>query len=301
MTPPRMSGPRQSPRARLLAGLAITERTLDLDGVTTPVLDVGSGPPLLVLHGPGEFAPRWAAVIPRLADGYRVIVPDLPGHGSSRVHRGELTVPRVIDWLDAVIERTCAEPPALVGHILGGAIAARFALERPQRLRSLVLVDSLGLAPFRPAPRFALALFTFMAIPGERSYQHLMSQCEYDRDALASRMGVHWDAVRDYAIERARDPHAKAALRALMRNVGVPAIPPADLGRIAVPTALIWGRHDRALRVSIAESASARYGWPLRVIEDTADDAPFERPEAFVAALRHLLESRLTATTTGVA
>jgi len=303
MTAARPSGAPALLRARLLSAFHLTERTIELDGVSTPVVEAGSGRPLVLLHGPGETAGRLGRVIAALAQDYRVIVPDLPGHGSSRGRLGQLTIPRVNDWLAALIDRTCAEPPVLVGHILGGAIAARFALRHPARVHRLVLVDSLALAPFRPAPRFALALFTFMAVPSERSYHRLMAQCEHDRDALAGRMGAEWNAVRDYLIDRARDPHVKAALRALMRNVGMSPIPAHDLARIAVPTGLIWGRHDRALRVAIAESASARYGWPLRIIEDTADDAPFERPEAFAAALRDLIESGLRAGThaTGVA
>jgi pimeloyl-ACP methyl ester carboxylesterase len=72
----------------------------------------------------------------------------------------------------------------------------------------------------------------------------------------------------------------------MLRQVGLPVIPPADLERISAPTSLIWGRQDRANRLRIAESASARYGWPLHVIEDCADDPARDRPAAFVEALR---------------
>jgi pimeloyl-ACP methyl ester carboxylesterase len=51
-----------------------------------------------------------------------------------------------------------------------------------------------------------------------------------------------------------------------------------------VPTALVWGRQDRVMRLRIAEEASARYGWPLHVVEDAGHFA-IERPEAFEAAL----------------
>ena len=71
----------------------------------------------------------------------------------------------------------------------------------------------------------------------------------------------------------------------------MPAIPPADLARIAVPTTLIWGRHDLATPLPIAEAASARYGWPLHVIEDAGDDPPIEQPEAFLNALRVALDT----------
>lgn len=62
---------------------------------------------------------------------------------------------------------------------------------------------------------------------------------------------------------------------------------------IAGPMPLIGGRHDLATPLPIAEAASARYGWPLHVIEHTADDPPIEQPEAFVRALRAALGSSL--------
>ncbi len=76
-----------------------------------------------------------------------------------------------------------------------------------------------------------------------------------------------------------------------MVQFGMVAIPPEELERITVPTSLIWGRHDLATQLPIAEAASARYGWPLKVIENAADDPPIEQPEAFLAALRIALGS----------
>jgi pimeloyl-ACP methyl ester carboxylesterase len=71
----------------------------------------------------------------------------------------------------------------------------------------------------------------------------------------------------------------------MMRELAVPAIPSADLERIAVPTTLIWGRQDPVNRVRVAEQASERYRWPLHVIEDAGDDPPIEQPAAFLRAL----------------
>ena len=68
-------------------------------------------------------------------------------------------------------------------------------------------------------------------------------------------------------------------------------IPQDVLGRIEVPTALIWGRHDLQTRLSVAQSASARYGWPLHVIEGARDDPFFEQPEAALRALRASLDN----------
>ena len=173
--------------------------------------------------------------------------------------------------------------------MLGGAIAARFAIQSGERVARLLLVDSLGLAPFRPAPKFALGMVGFLVRPTERSYDRFMRQCSYDLDALREQMGARWEPFVAYNLELARSPQVKAALRSLMPALALPAIPPADLARIAVPTTLIWGRHDRAIRLRVAEEASARYGWPLHVIEHCADDPPRDQPAAFLAALRTAL------------
>jgi pimeloyl-ACP methyl ester carboxylesterase len=53
---------------------------------------------------------------------------------------------------------------------------------------------------------------------------------------------------------------------------------------------LIWGRHDLATDLSVAQAASDRYGWPLHVIEDAGDDPAMEQADAFVAALRRALD-----------
>jgi pimeloyl-ACP methyl ester carboxylesterase len=272
-------------RQKLLEGVPVSERRLELAGVSTAVLEGGDGPPLVLLHGPGEFGAKWMRVIPELVASHRVVAPDLPAHGASGVGERPLDAGLVLDWLGELIERTCPSPPVLVGHVLGGAIAARFAVERGERLDRLVLVDALGLARFRPAPGFALTLLGFQARPSERSYNRFMRQCSFDLDGLREQMGERWEPFVSYNLDLARGPSAKAAGR-LFRAVGLPRIPERDLARIEAPTSLIWGRQDRALRLRIAEAASARYVWPLHVIENCADDPPRDQPEAFVAALR---------------
>jgi len=273
-------------RAQLLDGLPVQERRLELAGISTPVLEGGAGPPIVLLHGPGEFAAKWRRVIPDLVSTHRVVAPDLPGHGASEVRRGDLNADRVMQWLGELIHHTCPTPPTLVGHVLGGAIAARFAVRHGDRLERLVLVDSLGVARFRPSLRFALSMIRFMARPTERSYVAFMDQCSYDQGTLRQEMGEHWSPFVSYNVDRTRAPAVKRAVRTLMRNVGTPVIPPGELEQIAVPTALIWGRHDRANRLRVARAASIRYGWPLHVIEDSADDPMLDRPDAFLAALR---------------
>jgi pimeloyl-ACP methyl ester carboxylesterase len=275
-------------RALLLAGLPVTERRLQVAGVSTAVLEGGAGPPMLLLHGPGDFAGAWMRVIPDLVTTHRVVAPDLPGHGTSDLVDGRLDADGLRAWLSGLIERTCPSPPVLVGHVLGGAIGARFAVNHSDQLSRLVLVDSLAFARFRPAPKFALTMLAFLMRPTERTYIRFMRQCSSDLDGLRHELGPRWEPFLAYSLERARGPGAKIAGR-LFREFGIPRIPPDNLARIAVPTTLIWGRHDRAIRLRIAQEASARYGWPLHVIENCADDPTRDQPLAFLEALRMAL------------
>lgn len=290
-TMPTQSGSGGDARAQLLAGAPALERRMTLAGIETSVLEGGQGADIVLLHGPGEFAGKWLRVLPALTATHHVVAPDLPAHGASGLtDEGPLDAARIIRWLDDLIGHTCSQRPVLVGHVLGGAIAARFAVERGGRLARLVLVDSLGLARFRPSPKFALAMAGFQAAKSERSYNRFMRQCSYDLDALREEMAERWDPFVAYNLEGIRGPNSKAVGQ-VMRRVGLPRIPADDLAGIRITTDLIWGRHDRANRLRIAEDASASYGWPLHVIEECADDPARDRPEAFLDALRVILDS----------
>jgi pimeloyl-ACP methyl ester carboxylesterase len=284
----------ENARERLLSTIPLTERTLDLAGVRTAMLEGGDGPPVVLLHGPGEYAAKWIRVLPELIRSHRVVVPDLPGHGNSVVPGGLIEADRVLDWLGALIEQTCSTRPAIVGQILGGAIAARFASGHGGRLSRLVLVDTFGLAPFWPAPEFEQALTNFLTSPDEETHDGLWRYCAFDLDRLREQMGESWRLIKAYNLDRARTAALHTTQQCLMEQFGVPAIPSAELERIAVPTTLIWGQHDLATRLSVAEAASKRYGWPLHVIENAADDPPIEQPEVFLKALDAALDRSQT-------
>jgi pimeloyl-ACP methyl ester carboxylesterase/SAM-dependent methyltransferase len=279
----------EAARKRLLAGLPIAERRLELAGVSTALLEGGAGRPIVLLHGPGEHAAKWLRILPDLVRTHHVIAPDLPGHGTSGNIEGPIHPDRVLAWLGELIERTCPTPPILVGQILGAAIAARFAAKHGNQLRWLVLSDALGLAPFQPAPEFGAALSAFIMEPSPENHDRLWQRCAFDLDSLRDRMGESWDHLRAYNLDRAQAPGLKPAQQGLMEQFGLLAIQPEELERISVPTALVWGRHDLATPLPIAEAASARYGWPLHVIDGAADDPPIEQPGAFVEVLRAAL------------
>jgi pimeloyl-ACP methyl ester carboxylesterase len=275
-------------RERLLSGLPVTERRLQLAGVSTAVLEGGDGPPIVLLQG--EFAAVWMRVIPELVTTHRVIAPDLPGLGASEASDGPPDADSALMWLDELIEQICAIPPVLVGKGPGGALAARFAIDHSDRIDRLVLVDTLGLDRFRPAPGMALSFIRVLLRPTERGLERGFRHCFLDLDGVRAEMGERYEWMAAYALDRFRTPTVNAAMRSLMRQLAS-AIPSGHLDRIAVPTTLIWGRHDVGVRLNVAEAASARYGWPLHVIEDARDDPAIEQPEAFLGALRTALDS----------
>ena len=271
-------------REQLLSGLPVSERRLQLAGVSTAVWEGGEGRPIVFLQG--EFAAVWMRVIPELVTTHRVIAPDLPGLGASEMPGGPPDADTVIAWLDELIDQTCAAPPVLVGKGPGGALAARYAIEHGDRIDRLVLVDTLGLARYRPPPGMALRFIGVWLRPTEQGLERSFRRyCYADLDRTRAEMGERYEWIAAYALDRFRTPSVKAAMRSLTSQFAAP-IPPRDLDRITVPTTLIWGRHDLGVRLKVAEAAGARHGWPLHVIEDARDDPAIEQPEAFLEALR---------------
>jgi len=279
-------------RQRLLKDLPVSERRLELAGVSTSLLEGGEGPPIVLLHGQGAFAAVWMTLIPDLVRTYHVIAPDLPGLGASEVPDGPPGAETLLEWLGELIDQTCETPPAVIGISLGGQVATRFAALRSEQISRLVIADTPGLVgPVRPAPGALPALVRHSARPSERSALRLLRYASFDLERMRQQMGERWEPLMAYMVDRGRTPSVRKANRRLMREVGLRQIPPEDLARISVPTTLIWGRHDRVAPLRTAEEASARYGWPLEVIEGAGHLSPGEQPEAFLAALHTALSA----------
>jgi pimeloyl-ACP methyl ester carboxylesterase len=255
-------------RALGLAGVPVSERRLDVYGVDTVLLEGGDGPPVVLLHGIASFAPEWALVIPRLVQSHRVVAADLPGLGESARLAGGLDAVAAVAWLRDLIVRTCAEPPTLVGHSVGGAIAAHFAIKHGELARRIVLVDSTSLGPVRPAPGLVVALMRYGARPGPETRDGFLRQVLFDPERARREWGNRWAALEAYDLDQAKRPDVEAATRELVRRIGARRIPDDQLRGIRVPVTLVWGRADRLMRFQIAEKASARFGWPLHAIDD---------------------------------
>jgi len=282
-----------NPRYRLLDKIPVIEKRFQLAGIYTTVLEGGEGLPVILMHGPGESAVWWMRVIPNLVKTHQVIVPDLPGHGDSGLPEDALNPSRMCDWLEEMIGKTCSVPPVIVGHVLGGAIAARFTIYKSNLVRQLVLVDSFGLGKFRPSPKFAFGLIRFLSRPSEKNFSSFMPHCMFNANNLYQEMGTDWEPFQEYNLVQARNPETKMIMRTYMRQFAIPKIPDHELAGIDVPVALIWGRHDKALKLDIAKKASERFGWPLHVIEEARDDPKLEQPKAFLEALHKIMESEM--------
>jgi len=117
-------------------------------GFQTAYHDVGSGDPLVLLHGSGPGVSAWAnwrGVIPQLSPSRRVVAPNMVGFGPTERPEGieynwSVWTTQVIDLLDALgIEKT-----DLVGNSFGGALALRLAIDHPDRINRLVLMGAMG-------------------------------------------------------------------------------------------------------------------------------------------------------------
>jgi pimeloyl-ACP methyl ester carboxylesterase len=284
-------------RARMLAGLRVTRRRLDVAGISTSVIEAGQGPPLVLLHGGIECGGiYWAPVLALLAERHHVVVPDAPGLGESEpVDR--LDVETFAGWLQDLLALTDATQPILVSHSLLGTLAARYAARHGDLLDQLVIYGAPGIGPYRMPAGLVYAAIRFDIRQSARNSQRFERFALLDLEATHERDPGWFEAFDFYTRARARVPHVKRTMRRLVR-AETQQIPDHELRRINTPTSLVWGRHDRMAPLRLADRASAAFGWPLQVIEDAAHVPHIEQPEAFVQALA-AIESVTTDTREG--
>lgn len=271
-------------RQRMLAGLTASVRVVDAAGISTSVIELGDGPPLLLLHGGIECGgAMWAPVLAELAASNRVVVPDVPGLGESAPAR-RLDVDTFTGWLHGVAAQTGLVRPTLVAHSLLGSLAARFASRGTDLISGLVVCGAPAIGPYRMPLGLRYVAVRFALRPTADNARRFQRFALLDAEATRQRDPAWYDAFDAYTRTRAGVPHVKQTMRRLVAAETKP-ISAAELDRITVPTSLVWGRHDRMVPLSIGEAAAARHGWPLRVIDRAAHAPHIEQPQAFVRAL----------------
>jgi pimeloyl-ACP methyl ester carboxylesterase len=275
-------------RERMLAGLSVTQRRVDVAGVSTSVLEGGDGPPVILLHGGIETGGvYWAPVISRLAETHRLVVPDLPGLGESEPLANIDSA--FSDWLTALVRLTGDEKPSLIAHSLLGSMAARFAATDGDLLRTLVLYGAPGVGHYRLPLGLLVTAIRFDLHPSERNSARFADWAFLDSGRTRRRDPMWYDAFMTYGLSRAAVPHVKRTMRQLIK-AGAKQISDAELQGIDVPTTLLWGRRDRMVPLRIGELASSTFSWPLRVIEDAGHVPHIEQPAAFLLGLRTALD-----------
>lgn len=114
------------------------------DGLSLHYRSLGNGEPVLLIHGLGGSGADWALQIPALERRFRVIVPDLPGCGSSSPPRGAYSIRGFASALWSLIDHLDVPRVNVVGFSMGGAVALEMALERPTFVPRLALINSLA-------------------------------------------------------------------------------------------------------------------------------------------------------------
>jgi pimeloyl-ACP methyl ester carboxylesterase len=271
-------------RNRMTTGLPIQERREDIAGVSTAMFVVGEGPPLVLLHGGIECGGvYWTPVLTRLAEHYRVLVPDVPGLGES-APMDRLDADSFSRWLSGVMEVVGVEPPILVAHSLIGSMAARYAALEGATIQRLVIYAAPGIGPYRMPLRLRYVAMRCAIRPTARNFDRFQRFALHDADATRDRDPGWFDAFSDYTRARATTSHVKRTMQQLL-SAGTTRVPPGELARITVPVDLVWGEDDRMVPISLAEEASTSLGWPLHVVPDAAHVPHMEQPEAFLRAL----------------
>jgi pimeloyl-ACP methyl ester carboxylesterase len=270
-------------------------RSRRVAGVSTAVLEGGAGPPLVLLHGGIECGgAAWAPVLRALAESHRLVVPDVPGLRESQPVT-DLDVDRFAGWLVELLRQTCPQEPTLVAHSLGGSLAACFAAEHDDVSGRLVIYAAPAIGRYGMPLGLRVVAVRVALRPSERTAERFDRYALLDLDRTRGWIRGWFEAFSRYTPSRAVVPHVKRTMRQLIKT-GTRQIPDTEVRRIAIPTALARGRHDRMVLPRLAEGASNSLGWPLRLIDDAAHAPPIEQPESFLRALNRCSAYTPTAT-----
>jgi pyruvate dehydrogenase E2 component (dihydrolipoyllysine-residue acetyltransferase) len=242
------------------AETAAAPRDIEAGGKRLRVLDVGggSGTPVVLIHGFGADLNGWMFTQPALAEGRRAVALDLPGHGGSVKDVGNGGADTFAAALAYTLAALAIEKAHLVGHSMGGAIAAKFAKQRPEGVASLTLIAPAGLG----AEINADFISSFIRAQRRREMQEVLALLVHD-PALVSRQMVE-DVLRYKRLDG-----AQAALEAISGAwfpEGRQAVDiRGDLADLAMPAQIAWGRDDRIIPVAHAETLAGRV--PVHILD----------------------------------
>jgi pyruvate dehydrogenase E2 component (dihydrolipoamide acetyltransferase) len=239
---------------------AAASREIEVAGRRLRYLDLGEGEgvPVMMVHGFGGDLNAWMFTQPVLAEGRRVISFDLPGHGGATKEVGRGDGESLADAIEGMAASLGIEQVHLVGHSMGGAIAAVLASRRPDLVASLSLIASAGLGPEINGP----FIEGFVRVARRREAVENLNLLVHN-PALISRM-MDEEVLRYKRLDGVTEALTRIAEAwfAGGRQVLDLRGPVAEL---RMPVQLIWGREDRIIPVAHAEALAARF--PVHILD----------------------------------
>jgi pimeloyl-ACP methyl ester carboxylesterase len=271
------------------------QRWLRVDGRMVNVIDLGSGPPIVFVHGLSGSWQNWLEQLPVFARDHRVVTFDLPGFGASEMPAQAISIASYARFVDALYDVLGIDSAAVVGNSMGGFIGAELAIGFPARVERLVLVSAAGLTVEHQRDERALAVL--------RTVDKRLA-------AYAGWLGTRSDALTRrprarrmiFGIVAHRPELLPAPLIAeQIRGSGKPGFVPAldaltsypirdRLPEIACPTLIVWGTGDRLVPVRDADEFARLIPNARKVVwPQTGHVAMLERPAAFNGLLAAFL------------
>ncbi|MFO7777487.1 MAG: alpha/beta fold hydrolase [Nitriliruptoraceae bacterium] len=243
-------------------------------GGTVAYGDAGEGPAVVFLHGWGLTARSYAQAFPLIAaTGSRVIAPALPGFGRSDPLEGEYTFPRLAAWvLELLDEIDLREPVTMIGHSFGGAVATATAWEAPERIKALVLVNSVGGSVWKESRKGERSLADRplwdwgLRMPGEfrrRDYRKVLPVVV--RDLVGNAL------ANPGAMRRAADLARTADLRTELTT----------LAEQGLPVSILWGSEDQVVPEATFLAMCDAAGAPGDIIPQAGHSWLIADPEGF--------------------
>jgi 4,5:9,10-diseco-3-hydroxy-5,9,17-trioxoandrosta-1(10),2-diene-4-oate hydrolase len=263
------------------------QRWVTVGGRRANVIELGSGPPIVFIHGLSGSWQNWLEQLPVFAREHRVITFDLPGFGASELPSEQISISGYARWVDALLGQLGVESGAVVGNSMGGFIGAELAIQFPARVEQLVLVSAAGLTIENqvPAPvltalrRFETRLGAYTGWLASRS--EALTRRPRSRELIfgivAHRAGKLPGPLVAEQVRGSGKPGFVPALDALTTY------PIRDrLGEIACPTLIVWGTHDMLVPARDADEFERLIPNARKVVwPETGHVAMLERPEAF--------------------
>jgi len=266
-------------------------RFVEADGIRFHLQEMGAGPAVVLLHGTGASTHSWRGMMPRLAEEFRVVAFDLPGHGFTGTPLfTRMTLPQVARSCARLLHVAEIKPVALVGHSAGAAIAIRMVLDRLVRPQVVVGFNA-SLRPFAGAagPIFsALARVLYVNPMTPRLFAASASERRVARLLADTGSKVDREGLRLYHTLLRRSGHVSGAL-AMMAGWDLRQLQ-RDLSGLDVPLTLVAGMRDRTVNPADAGRA-ARATSRGRVVRmaDLGHLAHEEDPAAAAAIVREAI------------